>query len=170
MRRFILMVVVLIFTTTLYSQEIKYKATFTLSFIRYIGWPEEQTKGDFVIGVVKNKQISKLLKEQSAGKKFGFQDIVILDFATPEEVTKCQVVFVGSSVSMGKYGQTIIDKAGGKNLLLITESDGAIEKGSIINFVLLNDVLKFEISASNAAKMGLTYSSKLSTMSSAINK
>ncbi len=164
------MVVVLIFATSLYSQEIKYKATFTLSFIRYIGWPEEQTKGDFVIGVVKNKQISKLLQEQSVGKKFGFQDIVIKDFATPEEVTKCQVIFVGSSVSLGKYGPTIIEKAGGKNLLLITESEGAIEKGSIINFVLLNNVLKFEISANNAAKMGLTYSSKLSTMSSAINK
>lgn len=153
-----------------YSQEVKYKASFTLNFIRYIGWPEEQTKGDFIIGVLKNKPLAALLKEQSVGKKFGFQDIVVKEFASPADVTRCQVLFVGSSVSLAKYGPSIIENCGGKQFLLIAESEGATEKGAIINFIIENDVLKFELSAANAAKMGLSYSSKLSSMSSAINK
>lgn len=170
MKRLLILFIVTFCAFSLYSQEIKYKASFTLNFIRYIGWPEEQTKGDFVIGVLKNKQLATLLKEQAGGKKFGFQDIVIKEFASPTEVTRCQVLYVGSSVSLSKYGPTIIENCGGKQFLLIAEAEGAIEKGAMINFVLDNDVLKFELSATNAAKMGLTYSSKLSTMSSAINK
>lgn len=170
MKRLIILLAIMCMAIQAQSQEVKYKASFTLNFIRYIGWPEEQTKGEFVIGVLKNKTLAKLLTEQAAGKKFGFQDIVIKDFATPAEVTKCQVLFVGSQVSLSKYGAELIQNCGGKQFLLIAESEGATEKGAIINFVLVNDVLKFELSAANAAKMGLTYSTKLSTMSSAINK
>ncbi|MBP8850172.1 MAG: YfiR family protein [Breznakibacter sp.] len=170
MKRLLLLLAILFTGVLAHSQEVKYKASFTLNFIRYIGWPEEQTKGEFVIGVLKNKPLAKLLTEQSTGKKFGFQDIVIKEFATPAEVTKCQVLYVGSSVSLSKYGAELIQNCGGKQFLLIAESEGATDKGAIINFVLVNDVLKFELSAANASKMGLTYSSKLSTMSSAINK
>jgi hypothetical protein len=78
------------------AQEAKFKATFTLNFIRYIGFPEESTKGDFVIGVLRSKEIADHLREQSAGKKFGFQDVVIKEFKSAEEISGCQVVFVST--------------------------------------------------------------------------
>lgn len=152
------------------AQELKYKSAFTLNFIRYIGWSDEQTKGDFVIGVVGKPDLVMALKEQSAGRKFGYQDIVIKQFASVDKIIPCQVIYIGKASNYDKFNEKIIKNCGGKNFLLITESPNSIEYGSIINFVLDNDVIKFEISESNANKLGVTYNSKLSSMSSAIKK
>jgi hypothetical protein len=159
----------LILASDTFAQEAKFKATFTLNFIRYIGWPEDATKGDFVIGVLRNKEIADHMREQSAGKKFGFQDVVIKEFKNVEEISKCQVIYVSSMVNISKNAATIIQKAGGKNVLLITETEGAASHGAAINFVIRDEKLKFELSKSNASKYGLQLSSKLESMASAIN-
>jgi len=146
----------------------KYKSIFTLSFIRYIGWPEETRQGDFVIGVVKNKEIAKWLRDLSKGKKFGYQNVVIKEFKSPNEISDCQVLYLSGNVSLSKYAATIINKLGGKNTLIISEKNGATKYGSMINFVIKDEKLKFEINKTNASNFGLQISSKLGGMANAI--
>ncbi len=170
MRKFFLLTLILTFPLFINAQEIKHKSAFTLNFIRYIGWSEEQTKGDFIIGVVGKKELADMLKEQSTGRKFGYQDIVIKEFTTVDKITPCHVLYVGKAAKFVENKDKVFKNSGNKNFLLITETNSAIESGSIINFVIENDILKFEISESNAANLGITYNSKLSSMSSAIKK
>ena len=150
------------------AQEAKFKATFTLNFIRYIGWPESTKQGDFVIGVLKAKEIADYMTSQSAGKKFGFQDVVIKDFKNTDEITDCQVLFVSSYANFSRHASEILAKVG-KNTLVVCESEGATDSGAAINFVIRDSKLKFEIKKANAAKAGLQISSKLESMASAIN-
>jgi len=168
MKRVIILMALIMMPLVLFSQEAKFKATFTLNFIRYIGWPESSMKGDFVIGVLKNKEVAEQLREQAAGKKFGFQDVIIKEFKTVEEVGPCQVIFVGAYANFAKNAPPIISKSG-RNTLIITEAEGATEFGSVINFVIREDKLKFELHKVNAGKCGLQISSKLEGMASAIN-
>lgn len=168
MKRLIVLIVIITIPLISFCQEAKYKATFTLNFIRYIGWPEASTKGDFVIGVLKNKEVADNMREQSTGKKFGFQDVVIKEFKSVDEINSCQVIFVSSYANFAKNASAIISKAG-KNSLIVTESEGATNSGAIINFVVRDEKLKFEIHKANAAKCGLQISSKLEGMASAIN-
>ncbi len=152
-----------------FSQAEKYKSVFTLNFIRYVGWNESSKQGDFVIGVLKGSSIAKFLKQQSAGKKFGFQDVVIKEFNSVDEVGKCQVLYVSSSINYSRHSATLVGKIG-KGALIITETEGATANGSVINFVIRDNNLKFEISETNAQKQGLSISSKLSNMAAAIKK
>jgi hypothetical protein len=151
------------------AQVAKFKSVFTLSFIRHIGWTESSKQGDFVIGVVRDREIADWLGKLSAGKKFGFQNVVIKEFKSPEEVVDCQVVYVSSNVNFNKHASTIVDKVNGGSTLIITESEGACDSGAMINFVVRDDKLKFEIHKANAAKFGLQISSKLEGMSNAIS-
>jgi len=169
MKKILFLLGILMLPLAATSQVDKFKSVFTLNFIRYIGWPEETKQGDFVIGVVRDKEMVSWLKKQSAGKKFGFQSVVIKEFKSADEVTNCQVVFVSSNVNFSKNATTIINKVGGKNTLIISESEGATKSGSMINFVIREDKLKFEIHKANAAKFGLQISSKLESMASAIS-
>ncbi len=150
-----------------FSQVEKYKSVFTLNFIRYIGWAEEAKQGDFVIGVLKSPGVADWLNKQSLGKKFGNQDVVIKEFKSVDELVDCQVLYVGSSYNFFRYAEQIKSVLG-KYSLLITESEGAIKKGSVINFVVRDDILKFEVSEANAQSTGLSISSKLSNMGAAI--
>ncbi len=151
------------------AQVAKFKSIFTLSFIRHIGWTESAKEGDFVIGVVRDREISDWMTKLSKGKKFGFQNVVIKEFKSPEEVTDCQVVYVSSNVNFDRHAATIASKVNGKSTLIITESAGACNSGSMINFVIKDDKLKFEIHKANAAKFGLQISSKLEGMANAIS-
>lgn len=164
----ILTVLVTMFSVNVNADDIaKYKSMFTLNFIRYIGWPEEVKQGDFVIGVLKNKALAAELQLQTAGKKFGFQTIVVKEFNSIDEVTDCQMIYVSESINFSKSADIISQKVG-KNTLIISENAGAISNGSMINFVVVNDLLKFEVSPSNAQSKGLSLSSNLVSMKNAI--
>ncbi len=170
MRKLVLIVILVLALPKLgFSQAEKYKSVFTQNFIRYIGWTDQSKQGDFVIGVLKSSTIAGWLKKQSAGKKFGFQNVVVKEFKNVEEVSKCQVLYVSSAINFSKYSAAIFSKLG-KGSLVVTEAEGATDHGSIINFVIRGNNLKFEISESNAAKQGLSISSKLSTLPAAIKK
>ncbi|MBK9419151.1 MAG: YfiR family protein [Flavobacteriales bacterium] len=39
--------------------------------------------------------------------------------------------------------------------LLVTEYDGALEDGAVVNFVRVNNLLKYELSLANANKHGV---------------
>lgn len=150
------------------AQVAKFKAMFTLNFIRYIGWPDQAKEGDFVIGVIRDKEIADWLRSQSAGKKFGFQDVVVKEFRSAEEVTDCQVIYVAANANYARNSSAIQNKA--KNgTLIITEAENATNSGSMINFVVREDKLKFELHKANASKNGIQFSNKLETMSNAIN-
>ena len=169
MKKIVIALAVFMLPFTGFSQVAKYKAVFTANFIRYIGWPEAAKQGDFVIGVVRDKEMTDYLKSISKGKKFGFQNIVIKEFKSPDEVTYCQVLFISDNINLSKNAAKMIDKLGGKNSLIITEKEGATKYGSMINFVIRDGKLKFEISKKNASAFGLQISSKLQNMASAIN-
>ncbi|MBS2096813.1 YfiR family protein [Carboxylicivirga linearis] len=151
------------------AQIAKFKSVFTLNFIRHIGWPEAAKEGDFVIGVVKDKEIVSWLEKLSEGKKFGFQEVVIKEFKSIEEVQNCQVLFVSSSINFNRHASEIVSKVGGKNTLIVCESEGATDNGAMFNFVVREERLKFEIHKANAAKFGLQISSKLEGMQAAIS-
>lgn len=146
----------------------KYKALFTLNFIRYIDWPEEAKKGDFIIGVLKNSDLAEEIKNKTADKKFGYQKIIIKSFSDIDEVTDCQIIYVSSYFNFSKHASEIAKRLNNKSSLVITEDNGAIAEGSMINFVVRENKLKFEVSADNANNYGLGFSNTLVSMSNAI--
>ncbi len=168
MKKLIILLGIVLMPMLVEAQVAKYKAMFTLNFIRYIGWPEAAKQGDFVVGVVRDKELADWLRDQSAGKKFGFQDVVIKEFRSAEEVVDCQVVYVSANINYSKFASTISSKVKNETLI-VTESEGATQNGSMINFVVRDEKLKFELHKANAAKSGIQFSSKLETMSNAIN-
>lgn len=168
MKRVFLFIVIFVLPFLVRGQVARYKAVFTTNFIRYIGWPDAAKQGDFIIGVVRDKEMVDYLTKLSKGKKFGFQDIVIKEFKSPTDVSYCQVLFIPDNINLNKNASTIIDKLGGKNSLIITEKEGATKYGAMINFVIRDNKLKFEINKANASKFGLQISSKLENMASAI--
>src|SRR5690554_259550 len=166
---YVLLLLLMLPMASMVAQEAKLKAVFTLNFIRYIGWPDQSLQGDFVIGVVRNREVADWIRDQSAGKKFGFQDIVVREYRNIEEIEACQVIFVSSAINIRNSSEVLIEKARQTNSLIVSEAEGATAHGAAINFVIRDGVLKFELHKGNAAWMGLQFSSRLEGMAAAIN-
>ena len=140
----------------------KAQAMFIYNFSRLIEWPVSYKTGSFVIGILGVGEIITELEAYTAGKKVGTQEIVVKQYKEPGEVDKCHILFV--TFAKTKIMADLLNSLGNKSTLIITEKNGAVNEGSAINFLVVGDKLKFEISEGNATKYGIKYSAKLTEM------
>lgn len=138
------------------------QAIFIYNFTRLTEWPLESRQGDFIIGVYGNADIYNEIKNYTTGKMVGNQPITTIRFTGVETIKKCHILFV----SFGKTKElpVVMGVLGGSKTLIITEKKGALEEGAAINFIIVEDKLKFEIKTNNATKMGLKIHSNLENM------
>ncbi|MBN2214236.1 MAG: YfiR family protein [Bacteroidales bacterium] len=140
----------------------KAQAMFIYNFSRLIEWPASYKTGSFVIGILGTGEIISELQTYTTGKRVGTQQIVVKQYKEPGEVDKCHILFV--TFAKTKIMGDLTNSMGNKSTLIITEKSGAVDEGSAINFLVIGDKLKFEISEKNATRYGIKYSSKLTEM------
>ena len=166
--------VVMFLSITAYSQETdlyKYKSMFTLNFIRYIGWTNENKEGDFVITVLNDNRFAEQLTKDIEGKKFGFQPFIVKNIKSVNELTPSQILYISNRVNINEsLISTIKQKNNGKPSLIIGETNNGIKTGVMINFIITNDKLKFEVNIKEIEKSGLSISNSLTGSTNAIVK
>jgi hypothetical protein len=144
------------------TQIARAQAMFIYNFSRLIEWPANYKNGPFVIGVLGNSALQEQLQVYTSGKRVGSQPITVKTFNTPGDISTCHILFVPFNNT--KLMPNILTSVQGKSTLMITEKNGAIEEGAAINFVVIGDKLKFELSSENAVKYQIKISSKLNEM------
>ncbi len=163
LKRFSL-ICILIFLGTVVAQTgiPRAQAMFIYNFSRLIEWPSSYKNGPFVIGILGSSSTQIELSNYTKGKKVGAQPITIRKFKKPEEVSTCHILFVPFAKT--KFIPDVLARLGNKSVLIISERNGAINEGATINFVIVNNSLKFELKSSNATKNNIKLSSKLKDM------
>ncbi len=132
----------------------KCKVIFLYNFTKMIKWPDEYNDGNFVIGVYGSyPPLITELNKMANVKTVGSQKFEIRTVTTLEAATKYHILFVLND-KIGQFSE-VTAKLKGKGTLLITEKDGMMKKGSMINFVVVDNKIKFELSKANAEKQKL---------------
>jgi hypothetical protein len=137
-------------------------AAMLYNFIKYVQWPNEGDAGDFVVGVIGDENVFNTLKTWYDGKPKGSKKYVIKKLASAAEAGDCQVVYVGKSKS--REFEAIKTSVTGKSVLTITDGNGLGQKGSCINFKVIDGKLKFELNQAVVTSANLKVSSQLSSM------
>jgi hypothetical protein len=137
-------------------------AAMLYNFIKYVQWPNEADPGDFVIGVIGDENLFNTLKQWYEGKAKGAKKYQIRKLASPAEAGDCQVVYVGKSKN--KDFDDVKTNITGKSVLTITDGNGLGQKGSCINFKVIDGKLKFELNQTAVGSSNLKVSSQLSSM------
>ena len=132
------------------------------NFTKYVQWPDHAAGGEFIIGVVGNVDIYNTLNGWYGGKPRGAKTYIIKKFNSAADVTECHVLYIDKSKS-GEF-DNVNDKLKGKGTLIITDKSGLGEKGSSINFKLVDNKLKFELNQKAIEASNLKVSGALSSM------
>jgi len=147
--------------------ELNYKmhAMFIYHFTKYINWPEKVTSEDFVIGIIgqtplKDELISITKSKNINNKKVGIKQIK----ENSEELKKCQIIFIAENES--KSINNVIAITEKSAVLVITEKSGMLKKGAAINFLVIDEKLRFEISKTKLAEHNLKVSNELLKLAS----
>jgi hypothetical protein len=124
------------------------------SFTRFFEWPENKKVGEFVIYVVgKNDNLIGELKTLAGKKKVGNQDIEIKNTPVFDPTINAQMVYLTPEIS--RNAGDVISKNKNKGTLIISDGTGGCKQGASINFIAIENKLKFEYSKNNAVKSGL---------------
>jgi hypothetical protein len=137
-------------------------AAMLYNFIKYVQWPNESEAGDFIVGVIGDEKVFNTLKQWYDGKPKGNKKYVIKMLSEPTEASDCQVVYVGKSKN--REFDTIKTSTTGKSVLTITDGNGLGQKGSCINFKVVDGKLKFELNQATVNSSNLKVSGQLSSM------
>ncbi len=160
-----------------HEYEYQVKAAFLYNFIMFVDWPPEKTLGSdepIIIGVigkdpfgnafepVKDKQVNgrKVIVKQFKGlEEIKKSDKAGMDKEF-EEIRKCHLLFICSSEK--GVSKEITELVKDYSVLTVGDVPGFIESGGgIINFVLEEEKVRFEINKTNAEQCKLQIRSQL---------
>jgi hypothetical protein len=165
MKKNVILMMLALTTNQLYAQERpthEIHAAMLYNFIKYVQWPNEAEAGEFVVGVIGDENVFNTLKQWYDGKPKGSKKYVIKKLGAATEAADCQVVYVGKSKN--KEFENIKNSTTGKSVLTITDGNGLGQKGSCINFKVVDGKLKFELNQATVNSSNLKVSGQLSSM------
>lgn len=140
----------------------KIKAVFIYNFTKYIEWPQSYKEGEFTIGIIGETSLYSELIKMTETKKVANQTLEVKKYSSPEDVSKCHILYVSKDNSSNLA--EIIKKLKNNSTLLVTEENGLMDKGAGINFIIKDNKQKFELNKSNVERYKLKVSSNLEAL------
>ena len=145
--------------------ENKVKAAFVFNFTKFIEWPSnafEKVDTPFVVAVLGADGIASAMEEAVRDKKAHNRPLIVRRLTRIEELgdgSACHLLFVGRS-EQARLAEIFsrLEKAG---VVTVADSEGFLDQGGMINFVMESKKVRFEINAVAAERVGLKISSQL---------
>jgi len=136
------------------GKEYALKADFLYHFVDYVYWKNFSKNQVYKIAVLEGSPITDALRAIAKNKK-----IEVKEYKNLNELSFCNILFVPYNCSIPI--EAIVSKFSGKPVLIVTEQDGHGKKGSHMNFVMVDQKLKFEVNLKAINKSGIGISSFL---------
>lgn len=142
------------------SIETRVKAAFLYKFATYVGWPEgvfAAPDSPLVFGVLGDRYIAEELDRAVDGRQIESHPLDVKLLNEGDDLTGVNVLFVAAGAGLA----TALRATSARPVLIVTESERALSQGSIINFIIAEGRVRFEISAASAEQRDLKLSSRL---------
>jgi len=139
-------------------QEYALKAAFLLKFGLYVEWPStafSSPTSPFNLCIAGQNPFGDSLDKAAADERINGHNVVIHQLKTVGRDSGCHILYIGDSDA--QHVAQIIAAVHGSSVLTVSDASGA----GIIDFVIVNDRVRFYIDDERAAQNGLVISSKL---------
>lgn len=150
------------FSATAVEIEHQIKAAYLYKFASYVDWPAfvfAQADAPVTIGVLGADEIATELNHINSARPAKSRAIEVKRLKPGEPLTGVQMLFVGREESTRL--KRLQDNVQSRPVLTVTDSAGALGTGSVINFVTVDDRIRFEVSVAQAEQSGLKISARL---------
>jgi hypothetical protein len=132
------------------------KAAFLYKFLGYVEYPQDTSP--LVVGVLGADDIGAELVRITTGRNVGGRPVMVRTLREGDALTGLHMLFIGADAARST---AMLRAAQQQGVLTVTESDNGLQQGSVINFLLVEDRVRFEVSLPAAEKSGLKLSSRL---------
>jgi hypothetical protein len=142
-----------------YSEE-AVKAAYLYRIAGYVHWPEQMPPDSrFTIAVLGSPGVARELRHLLPGHLVYNRQVQIREVTGPKDLGRPQILFVGTGRAVSL--RELIPSQGLRYTLLVTDEEGGLEAGSSLNFLTIDQRVRFEISLAAADRSGLKISAEL---------
>lgn len=142
--------------------EYEVKAAFLYNFAKFVEWPgnfSADPNAPMIIGILGRDPFGGEIDRAIEGKSVNGHHLTIKRFSTLDGYKSCQILFVSSSERNNV--PRILAAVANSSVLTVSETNRFAQIGGIINFITIENRIRFEINQAAAARAGLKISSKL---------
>lgn len=150
--------------------ERRVKAAFLYKFLGYAEFPANafvDAGGPLLIAVVGSDDMAAELARIAAGRAVAGRPIAVRRVVDGEALPPAHLLFVAGSDSE-RAGRILRGAPGA--FLTVTECDGGLRQGSVINFRIVDERVRFDVSLDAADKKNIKLSSRLLTVANRVQK
>ena len=137
------------------------EATYLYNFSQFVQWPADSTKAanSFNICVLGQDPFGPVLNAILGDETIAGKSVVARQIPTLPEALHCQVLFISSSES-GRLKE-ILTTLRGASVLTVSDLPQFTQRGGMVQFVLVQDRVRFEVNLAATQSARLTLSSEL---------
>src|ERR1700733_8154453 len=136
------------------------KAAFLYRFTSYVDWPSQAAADpQFTIAVLDADGVAAELGRLLQNRQIQNRPAQVRSIKNLRELDGAQMLYIGGS-HPDELGRMITSVAG-RPVLVVTNADGGLDAGSSVNFLLIDQRVRFEISLDAAQGSGLRVASEL---------
>jgi hypothetical protein len=138
------------------------KAAFLYKFLGYVEWPAaalNNATAPIVIGVLGADDVADELRTIVARRRIAQHPIEVRRVAEADALDGVNVLFIGRDGTAAL--RRLAPAAQERSVLLVSDSDRGLEEGSVINLVVVDNRVRFEVSLEAAERSQLKLSSRM---------
>ncbi len=138
------------------------KAAYLSKLRHYVDWPARAAPSAgarTVIGIVGADEVADNLMKLPSVRDPARATLAVRRLRAGDALDGIHILYIGDAW-FARSG-AMVAQAGARSILVVSESEGALARGSVINFHVEDERIRFDISLESADKSGLKISSQL---------
>ena len=136
------------------------KAAFIHRFAGYVEWPPEATAVSRLrIAVVGDAEVTRQLAVLASRASASGREIDVFSTTRDAQLRTAHIVFIGAGTSRDL--RFLISGLANRPVLIVTDEERGLDFGAAVNFLLVDQRVRFEVSVTAAEQAGLRISSDL---------
>ncbi len=147
------------------------KAAYLYNFGRFVEWPAKVTttrSDSFTICVLGEDPFGRALDVTLAGEMIGNQKVAARRISSPGDSVDCRILFISSSEA--NRLNKIIDALDNSAVLTVSDIPQFSRRRGMIQLVLQENRIRFEVNLTATQHAGLTLSSELLKLATAVRR
>lgn len=151
--------------------ENRIKAAFLYHFCNYVLWPDgtfERPDSPLVLGVIGSGSIAQAIEGAVSRRLANGHPMTVRHISAGDSLDGIHLLFIDASANVRI--PDLVERLAGRSVLIVTDNPGGLDAGGVINFVIENDRVRFDIALGTARQRDLHVSAQLLTVAREIRE
>jgi hypothetical protein len=129
---------------------------------KFIRWPDASftaSRGQIIFAIVGEDELAGTLANMLSTRSVNGRPVFVRFIRRAQDIQGCHILFISRSEELRVA--ELLRAAQNLSVLTVADSHGFVAAGGMVDFVMVNDHVRFEIAPNRAEQVGLKISAKL---------